>query len=170
MESLGFNSATFKIELTSINPGASGAEQVEFVVSLNPGAPGGPLRKIASGGELSRVALAIKKVLARSDELPTLLFDEIDAGIGGKTAEAVASSLRALGEEKQVILVTHLHQIAKEGNYHFTVSKTVDNEQTQVSIQIVDGSQRVAEIARMLGHTDNDGLTFAKNLLQKSEN
>lgn len=167
MGSLGFNSAVFRADLTQINPGAGGAENVEFCVSLNPGSPGGPLRKIASGGELSRVALAIKKVLASCDALPTLVFDEIDAGIGGKTAEAVAESLRSLGKEKQVLLVTHLHQIAKEGSHHFTVSKTVKNDQTIVAIRSVEGTERVEEIARMLGQTDTQGLEFARNLLEK---
>jgi len=168
MAGLGFNAAVFRAELTPVSPAASGAENIEFCVSLNPGAPGGPLRKIASGGELSRVALAIKKVLASCDALPTLVFDEIDAGIGGKTAEAVAESLRSLGSEKQVLLVTHLHQIAKEGSHHFTVTKTVDSGATVVSIRRVKDSERVEEIARMLGQTDNQGLEFARNLLAKS--
>ncbi|HNW11805.1 MAG TPA: DNA repair protein RecN [Candidatus Rifleibacterium sp.] len=168
MAGLGFNAAVFKAELSPVNPAATGAENIEFCVSLNPGAPGGPLRKIASGGELSRVALAIKKVLASCDALPTLVFDEIDAGIGGKTAEAVAESLRSLGSEKQVLLVTHLHQIAKEGSHHFTVTKTVDSGATIVNIRRVKDSERVEEIARMLGQTDNQGLEFARNLLAKS--
>ena len=168
MADLGFNAARFNAALIACNPVPHGAENIEFCVALNPGAPGGPLRKIASGGELSRVALAIKKVLARSDALPTLVFDEIDAGIGGKTAEAVAASLRALGNEKQVLLVTHLHQIAKEGSCHFTVTKKVTNDQTNVEINLVEGEKRIEEIARMLGRTDYDGLSFARNLLQHS--
>lgn len=168
MARLGFNAADFTPMLSPINPGLHGAEGVEFFVSLNPGSPGGPLRKIASGGELSRVALAIKKVLARSDSLPTLVFDEIDAGIGGKTAEAVAESLRSLGKEKQVLLVTHLHQIAKEGSCHFTVSKSVVDKQTQVKITRVSGDDRIEEIARMLGQTDLQGLAFARNLLERT--
>ena len=167
MACLGFNAANFTVALTPVTPGLHGSEAVEFCVSLNPGAPGGPLRKIASGGELSRVALAIKKILARCDALPTLVFDEIDAGIGGKTAEAVAESLRSLAGEKQVLLVTHLHQIAKEGSHHFTVCKSVKNEQTSVEIKRVEQSERVEEIARMLGQTDIQGLTFARNLLEK---
>jgi DNA repair protein RecN (Recombination protein N) len=168
MGRLGFNAAEFSVQLNSITPSSHGAENVEFYVSLNPGSPGGPLRRIASGGELSRVALSIKKVLARSDALPTLVFDEIDSGIGGKTAEAVAESLRSLGQEKQVLLVTHLHQIAKEGSYHFTVSKKVIDDQTLVQIIPVKGSQRGVEIARMLGQTDEQGLAFARSLLEKN--
>ena len=167
MEHLGFNSAIFEAKLLPIEACSHGAEDIEFFVSLNPGAPSGPLRKIASGGELSRVALAIKKVLANSDKLPTLVFDEIDTGIGGKTAESVADSLRSLGEQKQVLLVTHLHQIAKEGTHHFTVTKTVTDNQTEVHINRVEGENRVEELARMLGRTDNEGLTFARSLLSK---
>lgn len=165
MESLGFNAANFEARLLPTEPGSNGAEEVEFFVALNPGSPGGSLRKIASGGELSRVALAIKKVLATTDALPTLIFDEIDAGIGGKTAEAVAESLRKLGLEKQVLLVTHLHQIAKEGHKHYQVAKTVENDATKVQISQVSGEERVEEIARMLGQTDPAGLAFAKTLL-----
>lgn len=169
MQGLGFNSACFQAILTPVNPCSTGAESVEFHVSLNPGAPGGPLRKIASGGELSRVALAIKKELARSDDLPTLVFDEIDAGIGGKTAEAVALSLKSLAQEKQVLLVTHLHQIAKEGTSHFTVTKEVNNNQTSVVIKQVANDERVKEIARMLGHTDEEGMNFARTLLSRTD-
>jgi DNA repair protein RecN (Recombination protein N) len=168
MEDLGFNSAIFIAALEPTDPTQNGAERVEFCVSLNPGVPEGPLRKIASGGELSRVALAIKKVLACNDDLPTLLFDEIDTGIGGKTAEAVAASLKALADQKQVLLVTHLHQIAKEGHFHFTVNKQVDKELTNVFIQQVVDDKRIEEIARMLGQTNADGLKFAKNLLAKT--
>jgi len=167
MEKLGFASAHFQVDLRPIEPGPEGSEAVEFMVSLNPGASPGPLRKIASGGELSRVALALKRVLASGDELPTLLFDEIDAGIGGTTAEAVAKSLKELGGEKQVILVTHLHQIAKEGTRHFTVTKTVEGSQTFVSIESVTGEQREVEIARMVGRTDADGIAFARSILAK---
>ncbi|MDD2624585.1 MAG: DNA repair protein RecN [Candidatus Riflebacteria bacterium] len=168
MALLGFNSSVFEAKAEKTEPTSDGAENIEFYVSLNPGAPGGPLRKIASGGELSRVALAIKKVLATCDALPTLIFDEIDTGIGGKTAEAVAESLNKLGKEKQVLLVTHLHQIAKEGTCHFMVSKSIKENQTRINIAQVEGQERVEEIARMLGQTDSDGLSFAQTLLSKS--
>lgn len=169
MSLLGFNSSKFTVSLSKLPEITQhGAETVDFEVSLNPGAPSGSLRKIASGGELSRVALAIKKVFALSDDLPTLLFDEIDTGIGGKTAEAVASSLSALGKTKQVLLVTHLHQIAKEGTSHFTVTKSVEDDNTHISIQKVQGVMRTKEIARMLGRTDEKGVEFAKSLLRTS--
>ncbi len=139
------------------------------MVSLNPGAPGGPLRKVASGGELSRVTLAIKKVLAKCDQMPTMVFDEIDSGIGGETAEAVSLSLKELGEEKQVLLVTHLHQIAKEGDRHFTVTKSVEENSTQVTIKEVSGQAREKEIARMLGATDSQGMNFARSILKEKK-
>ncbi|HNW35297.1 MAG TPA: DNA repair protein RecN, partial [Candidatus Ozemobacteraceae bacterium] len=167
MEQLGFNAARFLIEKKPIPVGPSGQETIEFLVSLNPGVPGGPLRRIASGGELSRVALALKQVLAEGDDLPTLLFDEIDAGIGGTTAEAVAASLERLSRKKQVVLVTHLHQIAKEADRHFTVTKEVIHGETVVRIGEVKKSEREAEIARMLGRTGAEGIAFAKLLLRR---
>lgn len=166
MQELGFNKASFEPVLINAEPGPEGKEKIEFFVSLNPGAPGGPLKKIASGGELSRVALAIKKELAKSDRLPTLLFDEIDAGIGGQTAQAVAESLAKLAEQKQILLVTHLHQIAKEADTHFVVNKNVKNDNTQINIGIVEKEERVKEIARMLGKKDSQGMSFARNLLK----
>lgn len=169
MEQLGFNAARFTIEMKPVQIGPAGQESIEFLVALNPGAPGGPLRKIASGGELSRVALALKQVLAEGDELPTLLFDEIDAGIGGTTAEAVAESLERLSRKKQVVLVTHLHQIAKEADRHFTVTKQVVGGETVVRIGEVRKTEREAEIARMLGRTGAEGLAFAKALLRREQ-
>jgi DNA repair protein RecN (Recombination protein N) len=167
MQALGFAAGHFSIAFAPAEPGPEGDEAVEFMVSLNPGAPGGPLRKIASGGELSRVALALKSVLAKGDEMPSMVFDEIDTGIGGETAMAVAKSLGKLGKTKQVILVTHLHQIAKEGTCHFTVSKKVEKETTRVDITEISGKQREREIARMLGQTDEEGLSFARSMLKE---
>lgn len=169
MIDLGFGAARFSISLIPQQPTADGAESVEFIVALNPGHPGGPLRRIASGGELSRVALAVKKVLARHDLLPTLLFDEIDTGIGGTVGEAVARSLHCLGQEKQVLVVTHLHQIAKEGTTHFSVTKMVEKGTTTVDIQALDQSQREAEIARMLGQTGKEGKEFARRILSGAQ-
>ena len=170
MEKLGFNQSKFLVELRPVPNTAHGCEQIEFTVALNPGVPAGPLRKIASGGELSRVALAIKQTLAEQDSLPTLLFDEIDSGIGGNTAEAVAQGLAKLSEQKQVILVTHLHQIAKEGEKHFVVEKFLKENETQVHIRDLNPREREIEIARMLGHNSTEGKHFARALLQGSEN
>ena len=168
MASLGFHQSTFLVELIPTSISEMGAEHIEFTVALNPGVPAGPLRKIASGGELSRVALALKQTLAKQDALPTLLFDEIDTGIGGTTAEAVAKSLAQLGRDKQVLLVTHLHQIAKEGEKHFVVEKSSTDEATLVTIRDLNRLDREAEIARMLGHKGSEGQEFARALLQNS--
>lgn len=167
LDGLGFPHARVQVALVPCDPGPEGAETVDFLVAFNPGAPAGSLRKIASGGELSRVALALKKVLARDDELPTLIFDEVDTGIGGTTAEKVARSLKALGKEKQVLLVTHLHQIAKEGETHFVVGKQVRGEETEIEISGVTGKKREAEIARMLGAVGREGRAFARSILQE---
>ncbi len=167
LEGLGFPRSRLLVMLTACEAGPDGAETVEFQVAFNPGAPAGPLKKIASGGELSRVALALKKVLARDDELPTLIFDEVDTGIGGTTAEKVAKSLKTLAREKQVLLVTHLHQIAKEGDTHFVVGKQIRGEETEIDIVQVEGKKREAEIARMLGAVGREGRAFARSILQE---
>ncbi|MBF0406299.1 MAG: DNA repair protein RecN [Candidatus Riflebacteria bacterium] len=166
LATLGFAKVLFEVSLIKTTPGADGGENIEFVASLNPGAPPGSLKKIASGGELSRIALSIKRVLSDSDEIPTLIFDEVDTGIGGETAEAVAKSLKALSKNKQVILVTHLHQIAKEGDRHFTVNKSVENDETLVKIESTSGKVRELEIARMLGDTGENGIAFARSILK----
>lgn len=170
LDGLGFGRVEFEIRLNKIEPSAIGAESVEFLVSLNPGVEPEPLKKVASGGELSRLALAIKQVLAQADELPTLLFDEIDTGIGGKTAETVANKLHDLSKHKQIILVTHLHQIAKEADAHFVVEKKYKSNDTIVEIKKISGQQREVEIARMIGNTDQKTQEFAKKLLEEVYN
>ena len=129
----------------------------------------GMLEVLRSGGELSRVALAIKKTLAKGDGLATLLFDEIDTGIGGTTAGAVSASLKQLSSEKQVLLVTHLHQIAKEADRHFTVTKSVEGDQTFIAIGEVRQAARQEEIARMLGSIGDESLSFARTLLKEQK-
>ena len=167
LTTLGFPYARLLVALQPCELGPEGTETVEIQVAFNPGAPAGALRKIASGGELSRVALALKKVLARNDDLPTLIFDEVDTGIGGTTAEKVARCLKDLSAEKQVLLVTHLHQIAKEGEAHFVVGKTVfKGKETRIDIAEVSGTAREEEIARMLGDVSKKGQAFARSLLR----
>ena len=130
--------------------GADGAETVELRVSTNPGIDPAPLREAASGGELSRVMLALSG-LGAAGGAATLVFDEIDAGIGGKTAGAVGERLRALGEGRQVVCITHLPQVASLAARHFRITKEVAGGQTRASVERVDGDDLVAEIARMLG-------------------
>ena len=130
---------------------ASGADEVVFRFAPNPGEPGRPLARIASGGELSRVALAIKQVLAAADETPTLVFDEVDAGIGGRTADPVGRSLWALARDHQVLVVTHLAQIAAHADAHFRITKRVRDGRTITEVERLDREGRIVELAAMLG-------------------
>lgn len=145
---------------------AAGVDRVEFFLSANPGEEPRPLAKVASGGELSRVALAIKRVLAEVDSVPVLVFDEVDAGIGGQTAQAVAQRLRAVARERQVICVTHLAQIATAANHHLHIRKAVSDDRTAVHVTPLAGQARVEEIARMLaGVLTEHTLENARELL-----
>jgi DNA repair protein RecN (Recombination protein N) len=130
--------------------GPEGAERVAFEVSTNPGQPFGPIGKIASGGELSRFMLALKVVLARLDSTETLIFDEVDAGIGGATADAVGERLARLGEERQVLVVTHAPQVAARADHHYTVSKRVSGGRTRIEVGELGAAERRDELARML--------------------
>ena len=130
--------------------GAEGAERVAFEVCTNPGQPFGPLAKIASGGELSRFMLALKVVLARLDAATTLIFDEIDAGVGGATADAVGERLARLGRERQVLVVTHAPQIAARADHHYRVGKHVAGGRTRVEVLELTPAERRDEVARML--------------------
>src|SRR5690606_26782870 len=150
--------------------GPSGIDRVEYLLSANPGEPPRPLARVASGGELSRVALAIKRVLASVDAVPTLVFDEVDAGIGGRTAQAVAQRLAAIAASRQVLCVTHLAQIATLADHHLHIEKTASEEKTTISVQPLSGEARVVEIARMLAGVLTDStLAHAKELLALAE-
>jgi DNA repair protein RecN (Recombination protein N) len=149
---LGMPGSRFGVEIeTSERIEAGGAERVHFVGSLNQGFELRPLAKIASGGELSRVMLALKSVLARQDRVPTLVFDEIDAGIGGAVATAVARKLREVAEHHQVFVVTHLAQLASRGHQHLRVEKHDRDGLAEAAVETLDGEGRILEIARMLG-------------------
>lgn len=128
-----------------------GMDNVRFLISTNPGEPEKPLSKIASGGELSRIMLAIKTSLADVDRIPTLIFDEIDTGISGKAAQAVADKLHQISRSHQVICITHLPQIASNADTHFYISKSSTDESTVTSVQVLSMKDRISEIARMLG-------------------
>lgn len=147
---LGMKDARFVIEViadASGEPRINGLDQVNFLISTNPGNQPGPLNRIASGGELSRISLAIQVVTAHTSMVPSLIFDEVDVGVGGATAEIVGQLLRQLGEKSQIICVTHLPQVAAQGHHHFRVSK----ENAQTRIEELAENNKVAEIARMLG-------------------
>lgn len=133
------------------DPHPHGGEDVEFLISTNPGAPTQPLGKIASGGELSRISLAIQVVTASTSTVPSMVFDEVDVGIGGAVAEVVGKLLRTLAEQAQVLCVTHLPQVAAQGQQHLLVSKSSDKKSVETSLQQLLDEAKVQEIARMLG-------------------
>jgi DNA repair protein RecN (Recombination protein N) len=133
---------------------ANGADEVEFLLAPNPGEELKPLGRIASGGELSRVMLAIKTILAATDRIPTLIFDEVDVGIGGGMAAVVGQKLWAIAKERQVLSITHLPQIAALADRHLSIVKRTDGTRTDVAVRVLDGEERVREIARMLGATE----------------
>ena len=148
---------------------ASGIDEVEFLIAPNVGSEARPLAKIASGGEISRVMLALKTVLVQVDSIPTLLFDEIDSGIGGKVADVVGKKLRELAEFAQVICITHLPQIARFADRHFRVEKKVVGEETLITAKPLTAAERVTEIVRMHGGRETEiGLAHARELLERT--
>jgi DNA repair protein RecN (Recombination protein N) len=151
LRELAMESASFEVSLAPKAPDSTGAEAIEFLFSANPGHPPQPLTKIASGGEMSRVMLALRCVLAGASPAPTLVFDEIDGGLGGQTATVVGAKLRELSKHSQVIVITHLPQIAGLADEHFDVEKRAQDGATHVSLSRLEGEARVAALARMLG-------------------
>jgi len=141
-----------RVQLTRLEaPERSGAESVEFRVQLNPGMEERPLARAASGGELSRIMLALKGELARHDAVPTLVFDEVDQGVGGHVAGRVAESLSGVAERHQVVVITHLPQVAAAAGHHLVVAKAAAGGVAQTDVRVVTGGERVEEVARMLG-------------------
>ena len=154
MQQLGMRGGQFAIlvELQPAQrPSAFGLDHVEFTVSANPGQAPQAVGRIASGGELSRIALAIQAITAENSAVSTLVFDEVDAGIGGHTAEIVGKALRTLGKQRQVLCLTHLHQVASQAHHHFQVNKSTEAKSTRTSLKTLTGEARVREIARMMG-------------------
>jgi DNA repair protein RecN (Recombination protein N) len=147
--------------------GPDGADTIEFLVALNPGTPLQPLRKVASGGEVARIMLAIKCVLATSDDVPTLVFDEIDVGISGQAAACVGEKLDALARHHQVLCITHLPQVAARGNQHILVEKVLQGDTARTEVILLQPDQRRLALAKMLGgHNPNDeALRYAQKLL-----
>jgi DNA repair protein RecN (Recombination protein N) len=154
MHSLGMPNGLLVVEVTALDAeraSANGLDQIEFLVSANPGQPPKPLAKVASGGELSRISLAIQVATASCTQVPTLIFDEVDVGIGGGTAEIVGRLLRQIGNSQQVLCVTHLPQVASQGHHHLRVEKGSNGQETHTSLGRLEGDSRIDEIARMLG-------------------
>ncbi|MCQ4271757.1 DNA repair protein RecN [Pseudomonas kuykendallii] len=171
MQRLGMPGGRFAIELREIaatDPHPTGLEQVEFLVSANPGQPLKGLAKVASGGELSRISLAVQVITAQTSRVPTLVFDEVDVGIGGPTAEVVGQLLRRLGERGQVLTVTHLPQVAAQGHQHLFVHKARGSDETRTAVAKLDAPGRVEEIARMLGGVDltEESLAHARKMVE----
>jgi DNA repair protein RecN (Recombination protein N) len=150
--------------------GPRGVDQAEFLFSPNPGEDPRALARIASGGELSRTMLALKVILAASDAVPILIFDEVDAGIGGKTADSVGRKLRQVARTRQVLCVTHLPQIACYADHHLSADKRVDGDRTVTSVAVLGKEERVREIARMLGgeSVTETSLQHAQELIKQA--
>lgn len=162
MQTLGMEGGAFEVALVALDePQAHGAEQVEFRVAGHAGATPKPVGKVASGGELSRIALAISVVTSRLGHAPTLIFDEVDSGIGGAVAHTVGQLLRQLGKDRQVLAVTHLPQVAACADHHLLVSKLATGKQTQSTVTPIATEARVRELARMLGGGEQSEISLA---------
>ncbi|HEX7044830.1 MAG TPA: DNA repair protein RecN [Burkholderiales bacterium] len=164
MQELGMAGGRFEVALTPLPEdelSPHGRERIEFLVSTNPDQPARPLAKVASGGELSRISLALQVVAAASGRIPTLIFDEVDVGVGGRVAEIVGQQLRALAASRQVLCITHLPQVAALGMHHLRVVKQAVDGATQVEVQPLTSAERVHEIARMLGGVEISKKTIA---------
>jgi len=159
---------TLVLELPEENWSATGMDKVEFQIATNPGSAAGPLLKIASGGELSRFMLALKVVLARSGSAPTLIFDEVDRGVGGATADAVGERLSKLSEELQVLVITHSPQVAASGSAHWNIRKGGSASKTRTTVERLSDAQRTEEIARMLSGASitNEARAAAQSLME----
>ena len=177
LSTLGMKKVCFEVRVEAIAQGESGlrlnekgSDRVEFLISPNPGEDLKPLAKIASGGELSRIMLALKRIFAEESPVKTMIFDEVDAGIGGGTAEVVGRKLKDISQQHQVFCITHLAQIASFGDIHFKVSKRVQGGRTFVEVSPLKDKERVEEIARMLGGIKITGKTidYAREMLQNS--
>jgi DNA repair protein RecN (Recombination protein N) len=152
MQELAMAGGKFEIQLTVLPEGtARGLEAVEFLVTANPGQPLRPLAKVASGGELSRIGLALQVIASQANTAGTLIFDEVDVGIGGRVAEIVGRMLRQLGQSRQVLCVTHLPQVAAQANWQWSIAKQSRDGGTVTEVTVLDEAARVGEIARMLG-------------------
>lgn len=170
LKALAMENAKFSVSLLPLGdrPGANGLEDVEFLISTNPGQAPRPLAKVASGGELSRISLAIQVVTAQTSAIPSLVFDEVDVGIGGATGDVVGQLLRQLGERGQVICVTHLAQVASKGHQHLQVRKSASKKSAASTLVELEGEAKVEEIARMLGglNLTEQSLAHAREILQ----
>ena len=174
LNSLSFADPAFHVQFEALEKtpatlSPTGWDQVEFMFSANPGEPAKPLAKIASGGELSRLLLGLKCILARRDQVGTVVFDEVDAGIGGQAAEDIAQKIKQLARYHQVLCITHLPQIAARADEHFRVEKLLKEKRTITAMTLLDPEKRINELARMLAGTSvtDETIAFARKLLEK---
>jgi DNA repair protein RecN (Recombination protein N) len=168
LEDLGFKQSKFEITLAAAaQPLATGWDELEFQFAPNPGEPAKPLRAIASSGEMARVMLALKTVLAAEDEIPVLVFDEVDANVGGETAHTVGKKMRQIGHNRQVLCITHLPQVAAPADAHYVVTKQVREGRTISEIALLGKAERVTELARMLGGQSEAARWHAEELLRQ---
>jgi DNA repair protein RecN (Recombination protein N) len=150
LQALGMEGARFDIEFNETSLGLSGIDEIEYRLMANPGEPAKALRQVASGGEISRIMLAIKSVFAETDAIPTLIFDEIDTGVGGAVANQIGQRLKSLAKNHQTICVTHLPQIAAAADSHYHVSKSTSKNKTTTQVAVIENTKRVEEVARLL--------------------
>ncbi|MDE1898882.1 MAG: DNA repair protein RecN, partial [Xanthomonadaceae bacterium] len=174
MEQLGMAGGRFAVEIEASgdsDPDPQGCERCEFMVSANPGLPLRPLRRVASGGELARIGLALEVAALGHDAIGTMVFDEVDSGIGGAVAEVVGQKLRALGSERQVLCVTHLAQVAAQGHAHLRVLKDSDGGATRTRIETLAAEGRREELARMLGGVEitRETRAHARRMLEQAQ-
>ncbi len=166
LQELGMKDAQFETQFESVALSPRGCDRVEFMLAANPGEPLKPLRQVASGGEISRIMLSLKTVFAGADQIPALVFDEIDAGVGGGVARHVGAKLRALGDSHQVLCITHLAQIAVKAAAHYTVVKENENGRVLTRVRRVENQARVEELARLLdGSLSKASINHARTLL-----
>jgi DNA repair protein RecN (Recombination protein N) len=172
MQQLGMKNGQFSVDFQSQEDMAQyGLERIEFLVQINPGQPFKPMNKVASGGELSRISLALQVIIANKGRIPTLIFDEVDVGIGGGIAEIVGRKLKTLSADRQVICVTHQPQVAALADYHLHVSKTSTKDSTDTQVVVLSQEQRYNEIARMLGglKITKQTLSHAKEMIEQAQ-
>ena len=175
LKQLNFLDVRFEAEFEEKNPDSTGTDNVRFMISTNPGEDMKPLAKIASGGELSRIMLAIKSVMAETDVSKTLIFDEIDAGISGKTAQLVAEKLNTLSKTHQIVCITHLPQIAAMADNHYVIEKSTKDNRTISNITKLSYDESIGELARMLGGSSITDAVVSnakelKNMAQTAKN
>jgi DNA repair protein RecN (Recombination protein N) len=164
LRELGLPQAEFSVSVSAkpeSKHDSTGIDQIEFLVTTNPGQPPGPIGRIASGGELSRIGLALQVVATDASPIPTFVFDEVDAGIGGAVAEVVGRRLRQIAARRQVLCVTHLPQVASQGQNHYRIVKLTDGKTSRTQVRGLDERERVEELSRMLGGVEITAATRA---------